>query len=144
MPGELVGKAALIVGGSQHMGLAIAEAVGVRGASVVISYAHDDSAAEKAITRLNGVGVQARTFRADATDSADVERLFSHAIQLNGGIDIAGPTFPAAISRSRSSTSATTSSTRSWPGTFAARSSACGQLGATCGMRDATSPCPRP
>jgi 3-oxoacyl-[acyl-carrier protein] reductase len=85
---DLLGKVALVVGGTQNMGLAIAEGLAGRGAAVVVSYGHDERAATAAVERLEALGAAAQAVRADATQTDDTIRLFEHVVTTFGHVDL--------------------------------------------------------
>ena len=85
---DLRDKVALVVGGTQNMGLAIAEEVAGRGANVVVSFGHDEQAAAAAVKRLEAHGAQALAVRADASRTADTKRLFDDTVGRFGRIDL--------------------------------------------------------
>ncbi len=85
---DLREKVALVVGGTQNMGLAVAEELAGRGAAVVVSYAHDGQAASEAEQRLKALGAQAQAVHADASKADDTARLFEHVISQFGRVDI--------------------------------------------------------
>ncbi|MEV6072181.1 SDR family oxidoreductase [Nocardia sp. NPDC052001] len=85
---DLVGKVALVVGGSHNQGAACAEVLAARGATTVISYAHGEHAAARTLSTLEGYGVRAEAIRSDAIQSCDVTRLFQGVIARHGQLDI--------------------------------------------------------
>jgi 3-oxoacyl-[acyl-carrier protein] reductase len=85
---DLLGKVALVVGGTQNMGLAIAEELAGRGAAVVVSYGHDDRAAAAAVERLQALGAEAHAMRADATQTDDTIRLFDDVLDRHRRLDL--------------------------------------------------------
>jgi len=84
----LHGKVALVVGGTQNMGFAIAEELARWGATMVVSYAHDEQAASNAVKRLEELGVQAEAVYANATETDDTDRLFDRVIEKHGRVDL--------------------------------------------------------
>ncbi|WP_046301366.1 MULTISPECIES: 3-oxoacyl-ACP reductase FabG [unclassified Mycobacterium] len=81
----LNGQTAVITGGAQGLGFAIAQRFVAEGARVVLGDLNLD-ATEAAAQRLGAdVAVAART---DVTDSADVEALVAVAVERFGGLDI--------------------------------------------------------
>jgi NAD(P)-dependent dehydrogenase (short-subunit alcohol dehydrogenase family) len=84
---RLVGKVAVVTGGSQGIGLAMARAFAREGASVVISSRREDAilkaAAEIAATGAQVVGVQA-----DVAKREDAQRTIASAIDHFGRVDI--------------------------------------------------------
>jgi 3-oxoacyl-[acyl-carrier protein] reductase len=85
---ELHDKVALVVGGTQNMGFAIAEELASLGATMVVSYAHDEQAASNAVKRLEALGVPAKAVYANATETDDTDRLFEHVIEKHGRVDL--------------------------------------------------------
>ena len=81
--GLLDGKVALVTGGAQGLGLAIAERYTAEGATVVVADLDADAAAEAA-SGLDG----ATTVRANVVDEADVEAMVAHAVETHGRLDV--------------------------------------------------------
>lgn len=85
---DLLGKVALIIGGSRNQGAAFAENIAARGATTVITYANDDAAAQQVLVALEKHGVTAEAIRSDARRSDDVEALFEGVVARHGKLDI--------------------------------------------------------
>lgn len=85
---DLVGKVALVVGGSRNQGAAFAENVAARGATTVISYLGNEHAAEQTASRLAAYDVTAVAIRSDATSSTEVDALFTKVVAEYGKLDI--------------------------------------------------------
>jgi len=83
MTGRLENKTALITGGSRGIGLAIARAYAVEGASLILSASSPDSFSE-----VRQEFPESSFIAADLSDLAEVERLFKEAEQQAGAIDI--------------------------------------------------------
>lgn len=81
--GLLEGKVALVTGGAQGLGLAIAERYTAEGAHVVIADLDADAAAEAA-AGLAG----ASSVRANVVDEADVQAMVDHAVAEHGRLDV--------------------------------------------------------
>lgn len=81
--GLLEGKVALVTGGAQGLGLAIAERYTAEGARVVIADLDADAAAEAAAA-LAG----ASSIRANVVDEADVQAMVDHAVAEHGRLDV--------------------------------------------------------
>ncbi|MGN9842582.1 3-oxoacyl-ACP reductase FabG [Nonomuraea sp. H19] len=82
----LADKTAVITGGAQGIGLAIAEVFVTEGARVVLGDLNLE-AAEAAAKDLGGPAV-ARAARCDVTDSADVDALVQTALEAFGSLDV--------------------------------------------------------
>jgi NAD(P)-dependent dehydrogenase (short-subunit alcohol dehydrogenase family) len=81
MSGSLEGKVAVVTGGAQGIGNAIAEGLAAEGARIVIA---DLSRAEEAAREFEeGIGLTA-----DVADEAQVERMAKEAVERCGRIDI--------------------------------------------------------
>ena len=82
----LDGRTAVITGGAQGIGFAIAERFVAEGARVVLGDL-DAAATEAAVAKLGGNDV-ARAVRCDVTKADDVEALVAAAVDGFGGIDV--------------------------------------------------------
>jgi NAD(P)-dependent dehydrogenase (short-subunit alcohol dehydrogenase family) len=82
MTRSLEGRAALITGGSQGLGLAIADAYVAAGASIVLSGRSADAldAAEQRLAGRAGAGQRVLTFRGDVSHPDEAEALVAFAI----------------------------------------------------------------
>lgn len=83
----LDGRAAVITGGAQGLGLRIAEAFGAEGANVVIGDING-AAAEAAAAQLIASGVPAVGIRCDVTDETSMDGLVAAAAEQFGAVDI--------------------------------------------------------
>lgn len=81
----LDGKTAVITGGAQGLGLAIARRFVAEGANVVLADLNPD-ATEAAAAELGGA--VALAVRADVTDSADVDAVLAAALRRFGRLDV--------------------------------------------------------
>jgi NAD(P)-dependent dehydrogenase (short-subunit alcohol dehydrogenase family) len=88
MTKQLVGKAALVTGGSRGIGAAAARALAEEGADVAVSYAASADKAEAVVRELEGKGVRAAAFKADQGDPAQVEKLVDNVVKRFGRLDI--------------------------------------------------------
>ncbi len=84
---DLTGKTALITGGSQGLGLQIAQALGEAGARIVLA-ARKANALEAACAELQAAGIDARWVAADCAQEADLQHLVCETLQRIGDIDI--------------------------------------------------------
>ena len=82
----LDGRTAVITGGAQGIGYAIAERFIAEGARVVLGDLNPE-ATEAAVAQLGGTAV-AHAVRADVTAAADVQALVAAAVDTFGGLDI--------------------------------------------------------
>lgn len=82
----LDGKVAVVTGGGQGIGLAIATALVEHGAKVVVGDI-DGTAAEKAVAELGGPD-RAAGVRCDVTSDDDVVAMLTHAVNTFGSVDV--------------------------------------------------------
>lgn len=80
-------KAALVTGGSSGLGLAIAEALVVRGAQVAIA-ARDEARLAAAIEKLNQHGARAVSFVADLSEPEQAAGVVAKVVALFGRLDL--------------------------------------------------------
>jgi NAD(P)-dependent dehydrogenase (short-subunit alcohol dehydrogenase family) len=85
--GVLAGKAALVTGGAQGIGLGIARELAVAGARVALADRNLDAARASAVTLIDE-GLDAVAVRIDVTDQASVDAGVAETIELLGAIDI--------------------------------------------------------
>jgi 3-oxoacyl-[acyl-carrier protein] reductase len=88
MSRKLVGKVALVTGGSRGIGAAAARALAEEGANVAISYAASADKAEALVRDLEGKGARAAAFKADQGDTAQVQALVQAVVKRFGRLDI--------------------------------------------------------
>jgi NAD(P)-dependent dehydrogenase (short-subunit alcohol dehydrogenase family) len=84
---NLVGRRALVTGGSKGIGLAIAEELTAEGVDVAIC-ARSDAEVAAAATRLRASGRTVHAQRADVTDAQQVHDLVEQTAAALGGLDI--------------------------------------------------------
>ena len=87
MAPDLTTKVAIVTGGSRGIGLAIARALGARGAAVVVS-ATSPASLERASSVLQADGIRHAAVVADVRDQAQVQAMVERAVQEFGGLDI--------------------------------------------------------
>lgn len=88
MSKTLKGKVALVTGGSRGIGAASAKALAEEGADVAISYSASADKAEAVVRELQAKGVEAKAFRADQANSAEVDQLVKDVVKHFGHLDI--------------------------------------------------------
>ncbi|MEZ2132926.1 MULTISPECIES: SDR family oxidoreductase [unclassified Sinorhizobium] len=81
-------KTAIVTGGSRGIGAAISKRLAADGFNVVVNYAGNAATADSLVDQIKMSGGNAVAVQADVTSKADVERLFSVAGTLFGGIDV--------------------------------------------------------
>ena len=84
---RLAAKVALVTGAQQGIGKAIALAYGHEGASVVVNYLDDPSAAEAVAAQIRAYGPRAVAVAGNVARIADVHKLIEAGATL-GGIDV--------------------------------------------------------
>lgn len=85
---DLLGKRALVTGGSRGVGRAVALMLGRAGARVGISYHSRHDEAASVVSELEQLGVPAWRHAGDLSDRREVEQLFRHAHEEFGSLDI--------------------------------------------------------
>jgi len=80
------GKVAVITGAGSGIGRAVALALASRGYRLILAGRHDDTLRETA--GLIGARADALPVPADVTDHASVQRLFAHAVEWGGRVDL--------------------------------------------------------
>ena len=81
-------KVAIITGASRGIGAEIAKTIAQVGASVVINYTNNRSAADLIVSEIKNLDGNAILVRADVSNSVEVKALFDAAITHFGKIDI--------------------------------------------------------
>src|SRR5664279_190889 len=84
---SLEGKVALVTGGSQGIGEAIARALAAAGAHVVVAARSEDKAASVAQS-IASTGGRAESLRLDVADPASVSTAFKAIVEKHGKLDI--------------------------------------------------------
>jgi 3-oxoacyl-[acyl-carrier protein] reductase len=79
---------AIVTGASRGIGRAIAVALGEAGASVIVNYAGNASAADETVALVEAAGGRAVKVQADISRLEEAERLAAQALEQFGRIDI--------------------------------------------------------
>jgi 3-oxoacyl-[acyl-carrier protein] reductase len=88
MAKTLIGKVALVTGGSRGIGAAIAARLARDGAAVAITYANARQKAAEVVAAIEAAGGQALAIRADSADVAAVKRAVAETVRTLGHLDI--------------------------------------------------------
>lgn len=81
-------KVALITGGSRGLGVAMCHTLAGVGASVVVNYTANETAANRVVSEISEKGRKAAACRADISLEADVKRLIQFTIERFGRLDV--------------------------------------------------------
>lgn len=85
---RLENKVAIVTGGSQGIGEAIAQRFANEGASVAIVYSRNDAAANEAVNKMTAGGGKAIAVKGNCADVADIRRFVADIAERLGGVDI--------------------------------------------------------
>ncbi|ONG56360.1 oxidoreductase [Pseudoroseomonas deserti] len=85
---DLLGKRALVTGGSRGIGAAIARELARRGADVAITYVSSPERAAGVAKEIEGLGRRALAIAADSADPAAIKHSVEEAVAGLGGLDI--------------------------------------------------------
>jgi glucose 1-dehydrogenase len=84
---EFKGKRALVTGGTQGIGKAIAERLARQGASVYLNFARNSNAAQETLDQFRAAGFAAELFQADLASEKAVEAMLKQ-IHRDGALDL--------------------------------------------------------
>lgn len=81
-------KVAVVTGGSRGLGRTIAIKLAKDGADVAILYAGNEAAAKETVEAVKALGREARAYRCDVSDSAQVKEATDAILEAFGQVDI--------------------------------------------------------
>jgi 3-oxoacyl-[acyl-carrier protein] reductase len=82
--GNFSGKVAIVVGGALGIGFAAARKLLQESASVIVCSDQEDQAEQAVARLLREEGLEVKGLKADATSSADMERLVDFTVETYG------------------------------------------------------------
>lgn len=88
MQKKLMGKVAIVTGGSKGIGASIADELASEGASVVVNYSTSKEEADLVVESIKRKGGKSIAIQADMTSPKDIGHLFSETEKFFGKIDI--------------------------------------------------------
>jgi NAD(P)-dependent dehydrogenase (short-subunit alcohol dehydrogenase family) len=85
---NLMGKKALVTGGSRGIGAAIALTLAENGADVALTFQNSADRAQAVVRSIEAQGRRGVAIQADSADPAAISRAVDEAVQALGGLDI--------------------------------------------------------
>ena len=83
-----VKRVALITGGAQNIGAAIARRLGADGCTVAVNYLTSVAPANSLVDELTAQGVDATAIAGDVGDPEKAQKIFAAIVEKYGGVDI--------------------------------------------------------
>jgi 3-oxoacyl-[acyl-carrier protein] reductase len=88
MSKKLMGKVAIVTGGSKGIGASIAKELAEEGASVVVNYSTSKGEADFVVQSIESKGGRSIAVQANMTNKKDIDHLFSETEKAFGKLDI--------------------------------------------------------
>ncbi len=85
---SLSGKIAVVTGGSRGIGRAICQRLAALGATVIVNYVSNPSAAEETVQSIQGAGGKAEAAQFNVAVGAEIESAFKKILDAHGRVDI--------------------------------------------------------
>ncbi len=85
---NLMGKVAIVTGGSRGIGRGIAERLGRDGAYVVVNYSSSEKDANEVVDAISDAGGKSVSIQGDLSNISDIHTLFSKTVEYFGKLDI--------------------------------------------------------
>ena len=85
---DLMGKVAIVTGGSRGIGRGIAERLGRDGAYVVVNYSGSEQDANEVVDAICDAGGKSVSIQGDLSNVAEIQTLFAKTIDYFGKLDI--------------------------------------------------------
>jgi len=85
---ELVGKTAVVTGGSRGIGKAIALELASKGANIVINYRSDETSVQATIKEIESLGSSAIAVKCDVSIFEQANIIMKTAVEKFGSVDI--------------------------------------------------------
>lgn len=85
---DLIGKVAIVTGGSRGIGRGIAERLGRDGAYVVVNYSDSEQDANEVVDAISDAGGKSVSIQGDLSKVSDIQTLFSKTVDYFGKLDI--------------------------------------------------------